>query len=135
VGRVLLGGLVAGVILNIGEYLLNGVLLDKAMNENFQRLHLSPPGTAFIVKAVVITFLLGIPLIYLYPVIISRLGGGVKAAICAGLIAWFFVYLYAGYIYEALGMVSAGVYLVGLVWGLAEYALSAIAGAWLYKEA
>jgi hypothetical protein len=30
-GRVLLGGLIAGVVLNIGEFLLNGVVLAKSM--------------------------------------------------------------------------------------------------------
>ncbi|MBW3660918.1 MAG: diaminopimelate decarboxylase, partial [Gemmatimonadetes bacterium] len=36
-GRVILGGLVAGVVLNVGEYVLNGLLLrerwDAAMTE------------------------------------------------------------------------------------------------------
>ena len=31
VGRVLLGGLVAGVVLNIGEFILNGLLLAETM--------------------------------------------------------------------------------------------------------
>ena len=36
-GRVLLGGLVAGVILTIGEWLLNGVVLHKEMEEFFKK--------------------------------------------------------------------------------------------------
>src|SRR5947207_1624980 len=126
VGRVLLGGLVAGVVLNIGEWLLNGVLLKEAMKADFDRLHLTDPGTPFIAKAVTITFLLGIVLVYLYAAIRSRFGAGVKTAICAGLIAWFFVYLYAGYIYEATGVVSPKPFVIGLVWGLVEYSLGAI---------
>jgi hypothetical protein len=135
VGKVILGGLVAGVVLNIGEFLLNGVLLAKDMEADLQRLNLTPPGNTFIVRAVGTTFLLGIGLVYLYAAIRPRFGAGVKTAIYAGLIAWFFVYLYAGYIYTALGMVSTKLFLIGLVWGVIEYAAGAIAGAWVYKEA
>ena len=31
-GRVLIGGLVAGIIINVGEFILNGVLLEEEMN-------------------------------------------------------------------------------------------------------
>lgn len=135
VGRVLLGGLVAGVVLNIGEAVLNGMVLAGAVKEDFDRLHLPATGAPFLAKAVTITFLLGIVLVYLYAVIRPRFGPGAKTAICAGLLAWFFVYLYAGYIYEAQGFVSPKPFMIGLVWGLVEYPLGAIAGAWLYKEA
>jgi len=135
VGRVLLGGFVAGVVLNIGEFVLNGLLLANDMKSDFDRLHLTDPGTPFIAKAVTITFLLGFVLVYLYAAIRPRFGVGAKTAVCAGLIAWFFVYLYAGYIYEAMGVVSPKPFLIGLVWGIVEYSLGAIAGAWVYKEA
>ena len=36
-GRVLLGGLVAGLVINIGEYLLNGVVLAKQMEGTFAK--------------------------------------------------------------------------------------------------
>jgi hypothetical protein len=134
VGRVLLGGLVAGVVLNIGEFLLHGVLLSKALEEDFRRLNLSPPGNDFIIKAVIITFILGIAVVYLYAAIIPRFGAGMKTAVWVGVISWFFVYLYSGYINQSLGLVSANLYLIGLGWGLVEYIVSAMAGAWLYKE-
>jgi hypothetical protein len=38
-------------------------------------------------------------------------------------------------IYNGLGMVSTRVFAVGLAWGLVEFAISAIAGAWPYKDA
>ena len=135
VGRVLLGGLVAGVVLNIGEALLNGIVLAQAAKADFDRLHLPDPGGTFIARAVTITFLLGIVLVYLYAAIRPRFGAGAKTAVYAGVIAWFFVYLYAGYIQEALGLVSSKPFMIGLVWGFVEYIAGAIAGAWVYKEA
>ena len=43
-GRVILGGLVAGLVLNIGEFVLNGVILHTAMVEWAQSPQL-PYGT------------------------------------------------------------------------------------------
>jgi len=134
-GRVLLGGLIAGVVLNIGEYLLNGVVFADDMKNDLQRLGLPEPGGDFIPKAVVATFILGIVITFLYAAIRPRFGPGVKTAIYAGLFAWFFVFLYTGVIYSGLGIVAMRLFWIGLVWGLVEYALGAIAGAWLYKEA
>ncbi len=135
VGRVLLGGLVAGVVLNIGEFILNGLLLAKPMEEEFRRFGMSAPSGVFIAKAVVLTFLLGIAIVYLYAAIRPRFGPGAKAAICAGLIAWFFVQVYVGMINGSMGLFSWNLILIGIMWGLFEYALGAIAGAWVYKEA
>jgi len=135
VGRVLLGGLLAGVVLNIGEFLLNGVILAKEMEADFSRLNLpTQMGASFYVTVTVVTFILGIAIVYLYAAIRPRFGPGVKTAICAGLIAWFFVYVYVGVIYSGLGIVSTSLTVKGIIWGLFEYAIGAVAGAWLYKE-
>ncbi|HEU0174316.1 MAG TPA: hypothetical protein VFV58_08625 [Blastocatellia bacterium] len=135
IGRVLLGGLIAGLVLNIGEFLLNGVMLADDMKKDFERLNLpAEPGGGFIAKAVVATFVLGVAITFLYAAIRTQLGPGVKTAIYAGLLAWFFTILYPGVIYSALGLVAMRLFWIGLAWGLVEYALGAIAGAWLYKE-
>lgn len=136
VGRVLLGGLLAGVVLNVGEFILNGVLLAETMKKDFEKLGLPDPGTntTFLIRVTSITFLLGIGLVYLYAAIRPRFGAGAKTAACAGVIGWFFVYLYAGYVYQATGAVSSKAFLMALPWGIVEFALATIAGAWLYKE-
>jgi hypothetical protein len=134
-GRVVLGGLIAGVVLNIGESLLNGVVLANDMKAEFDKLRLPPPGGDFIAKAVVATFILGIVIVYIYAAIRTQFGPGVKTAIYAGLFAWFCVYVYVGVIQTGQGFVSAKLALIGAVWGLVEYAAGAVAGAWLYKEA
>jgi hypothetical protein len=135
VGRVLLGGLVAGLVLNIGEFLLNEVVLGAEMKADFARLGLQPPGGDFIAKAVALTFIAGIVIVYLYALIRTQLGAGIKTAICAGLIAWFFTYLYMGTIYATLLVSPIKILLISIVWGLVEYAVGAVAGAWLYKDA
>jgi uncharacterized membrane protein len=134
-GRVLLGGLVAGLILNVGEFLLNAVVLADQMKA-FNALHNFPePGTKFLVVAVVLTFLLGIVLVYLYACIRPRFGPGVKTAIIACLFGWFCLYFYMGIFFAMLFGVPTSTCILTMVWGLVEYAIATVVGAWLYKEA
>ena len=134
-GRVLLAGLVAGLVLNIGESLLNGLVLAKQMEAAYRRYNVAPPGATFIAIAVVMTFMLGIVLVLLYALIRPRLGPGPKTAIVAGLLAWFGIYFYSGVINGMLFAVPLYLPVIGIAWGLVEYCLAAIIGAWLYTEA
>ena len=134
-GRVLLGGLVAGVILNIGEWVLNGMILHNEMMDFFKRCGFPQPGTNFLVIAVVITFILGIVIILGYAAIRPRFGAGPKTAVIAALFAWFGVYVYQNVIALGLGMVTPKLVMIALAWGLVEYILGALAGAALYQEA
>ena len=134
-GRVLLGGLLAGLVLNVGEFLLNDVVLGTQMREFFARYGISEPGGSFLVAAVTLTFAIGILLVFLYALIRPRLGPGVKTAITAGLIMWFGIYVYTGVVNGLLFGIPINAMLIGLIWGLLEYLVAAIAGAWVYKEA
>jgi hypothetical protein len=133
-GRVILGGLVAGLVLNIGEYLLNEVIFKQQMEEMFTKMRLTPPGGNFIAIAVAITFLLGILIVCLYAMIRPRYGAGPKTALCAASVIWFCVYFYCGVLNAALFGLATSFVIIGMVWGIVEYSLAAIAGAWLYRE-
>jgi hypothetical protein len=133
--RAILGGLVAGVVLNIGEFLLNDVILGPQMREFFARHNLPDPGTNFLVVAVLLTLVLGIVIVWMYAAMRPRLGPGPKTAICAGLLAWFCVYLYSGVINAMILQVPTNAVAIAQVWGIVQYSVAAIAGAWLYKEA
>ena len=134
-GRVLLGGLLAGLVLNIGEWLLNAVVLASQMKEFGAKHNFPEPAGSFIAVAVALTFVMGIVLVLGYACIRTRLGPGVKTAIVAGLFAWFGVYFYSGIINSVFAGIPGGTIVMVLIWGLVEYALGAIAGAWLYTEA
>ena len=134
VSKVVLGGLLAGLILNLGEFLLNDLILSTQMQEFFSRTGLTPPGTTFLVAAVCLTFLMGIVLVLVYALIRSRLGPGVKTAIIAGLLMWFPVYVYTGIVNGMALSVPTSTILVAIVWGFVEYVVAAIAGAWVYTE-
>ena len=133
-GRVLLGGLVAGLVISIGNFVINRVLLRDAMNTEFVRLHVREPGTDFIAKAVVMTIILGIAIVYLYAAIRPRFGAGVKTAICAGLMAWFFAILYTGSVLGMAFRLPLDLIAKRAALGIIVYAIGAIVGGWLYKE-
>ena len=133
-GRVILGGLVAGLVLNLGEFLLNEVVFVKQMEEMFRRINVPRPGTTFIATAIGITFLLGIVMVWLYAMLRTRFGPGPKTAVIAAFVIWFCVYFYCGILNATLFGLPTHLVLIGFVWGIVEYGLAAIAGAWLYKE-
>ena len=133
-GRVILGGLLTGLILNIGEFLLNEVVFVRQMEELLRRLNTPRPSGSFIATAVGITFLLGIVIVWIYAMIRPRFGPGPKTAIIAAFVAWFCVYFYCGILNATLFNMPASFMLMGMVWGIIEYILAAVAGAWLYKE-
>jgi hypothetical protein len=133
-GRVVLGGLLAGLVLNIGEFLLNDYVLGSQMKEFMTRHNFPEPAGSFIAIAVGLTFVMGIVLVLGYACIRTRLGPGVKTALMAGLFAWFGVYFYSGTINSVFMGLPGSTIVLLLVWGLVQYSLGAIAGAWLYKE-
>ncbi len=81
--RVLLGGLLAGLIINIFEYVTNGVVLAAAWDAAMKALgrHLSMSAIAvFIVGG----FIGGIAAIWLYAAARPRFGAGPKTAALTG---------------------------------------------------
>ncbi|HEX6729173.1 MAG TPA: hypothetical protein VF074_04140 [Pyrinomonadaceae bacterium] len=132
--RVILGGLVAGVVLNIGEFILNDFILRTQMQDFLRRLNLPDPGGSFIAVAVILTLIIGVVIVWLYAAMRPRLGPGPKTAICAGVIAWIFVCVYCGVINGMILQAPTNFLLIAIVWCFIEYVLAAIAGAWLYKE-
>lgn len=134
-GRAILGGLVAGVVMNIGEWLLNGVIFAKQMTEYMTEHKFPQPTGTAIGIAMAMTFVLGVVMIVGYAAIRSRFGAGPKTAIIAALFAWFGAVVYPNVIGAGFGFIPTNVLLILLGWEIVEYIIAAIAGAWLYKEA
>ena len=134
-GRVLLGGLAAGIVMTIGEYLLNEKVLGNQMKDYFAAHKFPTPGSSFMVIAITATVVLGIAIVFLYAMIRPRFGPGPQAAIIAALTAWFLVWLYNNLIGAALGFVPVNMLAIAFGWELVEYLVAGLVGAWLYKEA
>ncbi len=132
--RVILGGLLAGLVLNLGEFLLNEFVIVEDVQGALQRLGLPQIGGGQIAVFVAMGFLLGIVMVWLYAAIRPRFGPGVKTAVCAGVVIWVLVYLLASVGYYAMGMFPLGMLVIANLWGLVEIPVSTVAGAWLYRE-
>ncbi|TMP96867.1 MAG: hypothetical protein E6L09_14340 [Verrucomicrobia bacterium] len=133
-GRVLLGGIVAGIILSVGEYVLNEKVLGAQMKTFFTAHKFAEPPGSFLPIPIGLTIVLGIVIVLGYAAIRPRFGAGAKTAIIAALFAWFGCYVYCGIINALLFGIPMNTMLIVLVWGLVEYIIAALVGAWLYKE-
>ena len=133
-GRVILGGLLAGLIISISEYVLNTYVMAGDTSELLQRLGLAEIGTNQIIGFILLTFVLGIVMIWLYAAIRPRFGAGVKTAVIAAVVVWIFGLL-SGLSDVIVGLIPAGTLVLPAVWGLVETIVAAVAGAWVYQEA
>lgn len=134
-GRVILGGLIAGLIGNVGEFVLNELILREQWRAAMESLNRPPVESAGVIAIFVVgVFILGIVMIWTYAAIRPRMGPGLSTAICAGLLVWFFVYLYPASFYVAMDLFPRNLILLSVVWGFFELPIAAAAGAWLYRE-
>src|SRR5262245_59197391 len=89
VPSVIVGGFVAGLVFNIGDFIINVVLLAADNAEMAVRLGLDPTimeKPAGILPFVAIDFLFGWLAVFTYAAIRPRFGPGPKTALIAGLI-------------------------------------------------
>lgn len=133
-GRVLLGGLVAGVVINIGEYLLNGVILANYYVEVTTGLGVPQMSNATIGVYVLLAFVIGLVSVWLYAAVRPRLGPGVGTALKVALAVWFFAYVMQVAGYWGLGIMNTRMAVGVIAWGLVEMTLGITAGAWVYRE-
>ena len=134
-GRVLIGGLLAGLIINISEFVLNGVILAEEMNAAMAALNKPPIGPDMIVWFVVMAFGLGFMLVWVYAAIRPRFGPGVRTAVCASAVVWGLAYLYPNIFSIIMNLFPRNATLFATAWGLGELVVAGIAGAWAYTEA
>ena len=133
--RVIAGGLIAGLIINIGELLLNGVFLASEWEAFREQLGYEGSFTmAQVTSSVIITFLFGIALIWLYAAIRPRFGPGPKTAVIAGVALWIVAYVLFGASLWTAGMFTMRLMVFSVIWGAVEAPVAALAGAWVYRE-
>ena len=133
-GRVLIGGLVAGVIINIGEFILNGILMAEEMNAAMAALNRPPVDPPMVIWFVLFSFGFAIILVWTYAAIRPRLGPGVRTAICASTLCWGLGYLYPNLFFYVMNLFPRNMIILTSIWGLVEVVVAGIAGASVYKE-
>lgn len=134
--RVLFGGLAAGVVLTIAEFIVNELILGNRWRAAMESLGVEAPGVGSTILYAVLTLILGIAVVWLYAAIRPRYGAGPRTALCSGLFVWFLVWLWCfGGSMVWAGFFPAGLVVVVVICGLVEVLLAALVGGWVYREA
>jgi hypothetical protein len=95
-GRVILGGIVGGIVGATLDWFFNGVLLIRLWLDTARELNRPDAFTAPVAGLVglFLLFVVGaVLMIWLYAAIRPRFGGGARTAVCVGLVAWTFAKL------------------------------------------
>ncbi|HUQ51688.1 MAG TPA: hypothetical protein VM692_05670 [Gammaproteobacteria bacterium] len=133
-GRLLLAGLLAGLVLNIGEAVLHGVVLAEPTAAALTALGRSDASSpAGLTMLVGITFVQGIIGLWLHALLSGRGVTRGRAAVVAGLALWVLSAVYAA-IYFGSGfpnVMPAYVIWLPVVWALVEFPLAIFVGALL----
>src|SRR3990172_12277433 len=88
-GRVVAGGLLTGLVLNVQDFLVHGVMLKADWEQAMTAL--GKPGAMndqAVAVFVVIDFLIGIWALWLYAAMRPRFGPGPRTAVIAGFSTW-----------------------------------------------
>jgi hypothetical protein len=132
--RVLLGGLVAGVICNLSGMLLGALVLRDEARALLAAMAHPPSPLRMFSEHVALRLGLGVLTVWLYAALRPRFGPGPKTALRAALFVYLAAYLFTGLLFQELGIYSPRTTAIALAWGAVEVELMALAGAWLYRE-
>ena len=134
-GRVILGGLLAGLIINIVEGLLNAVILEKDWTAVRAALsHPDPVSVKQVIAFNVWGFTVGVLLVWLYAAIRPRYGAGPRTALCAGAAVWMLAFALAQAVPVFLHLFPVGLSVETVAAELVAVLIAAVAGAAVYKE-
>lgn len=134
-GRVILGGIAAGIVADALGYAVDGVLLAPRWADGMAKLGRFGFSQNMWLWFDLLGIISGIVMIWIYAAIRPRLGPGVKTAIYAGVVVWMIGTLLPNVSFMCVaGLFSRHLTLYTTAGGLVEVVAGAVVGAALYKE-
>ena len=135
IGRVVIAGLVAGIVSDLLGFLVDGVLLAPRWADGMQNLgHAAFPLSEWIAFNMLV-LIGGIVTIWIYAGIRPRFGAGVGTAVRAGIVAWLLTNMIPNLSFMWVAQLfSRHLTVYTTAGGLVEIVVGTIAGAALYKE-
>jgi len=135
--KVLVGGMLAGVVLSVTDVLLYGVVLKAPMEAAWHvagRPAMSDALRSIEVPAsIFLDFVAGVFLVWVYAAIRPRFGAGPGTAVRAGLAGWFLAGLLST-AFMAQGIMPGNIMVITTLVLLVEYPLAVVIGARFYAE-
>ncbi len=134
-GRLLLGGIVAGVIIDVVEFVLHGVVLASEWREAMAALGRPMQETVGdMIFYVLLGLVYGVLAIWLYASIRPRYGPGPMTALFAGFVLWSPGYLLPTVSWAHMDLFPERLLTIAVLVGLVEVLAATLAGAWIYRE-
>jgi len=135
-GRLILGGIVAGILVNISETVLNTVVLKRPWEEAMRALGKPMVMTSSAMMIWICWgFAYGILCVWLYAAIRPRFGPGAGTAMKAGFVAWLLAGLLPSVGMANMGIAPSSLLMISGIWTLVESLIVTVVGAWIYREA
>jgi hypothetical protein len=136
VGRWIIGGVVAAIILFIVDFIVNGVILMEQWTAAMAALQQPAMGgtPGEIVFFAALNLIVGLTAVWIYVGIRPRFGPGMKTAVYAGLATWLIGYLVPNAFFLATGLFPSSLLWTLIVIALIQVPVATVAGAWLYQE-
>lgn len=133
-GRLILGGLAAGVVANVLDYVIGTYLLQTQMGDMIQRLNLPVDAVeGAMVTWIVVDLIWGLLLVFAYVGMRPRFGPGPKTAVIAGVTLWLAVtIMFAGLM--SIGVFTQQAFIKQSALYLVSTMIASLVGASLYKE-
>jgi hypothetical protein len=133
-GRVIVGGILAGIIINVFEYVLNAIVMAPEWSSILKSLMLPEFSVEAVIWFNIAGFATGIAAVWTYAAIRPRFGAGPKTAVVAGLLTWVTAFVLADAKPVAAGMLPLQPVVVMLAVEIVAVVAATLAGAWLYQE-
>jgi hypothetical protein len=137
--KVIVGGLAAGLVLNVLDFITNGFIFGDRMKADMNAFKaglgdaMATMSGSTIAGYVIMDFVLGMLIAYTYAAMRPRFGPGAKTSVIVALVFWVFGSIVAVN-YMMTGMMSRGLWLTfGFVYFLCLVVTALVAGA-LYSE-
>jgi len=137
--KVLIGGVVAGVVVNIIDFITYGFILGDRFAADANAFkpglgdQMAVMSTGQTIGFLLMNFVVGILLVWTYASIRPRFGPGAKTAIYAAIPFWIFG-LITTYGYMNMGITSSGLWWTYAIIWLVCLGLAALAGGRVYTE-
>lgn len=133
-GALILGGLVAGLWINLSGMALVHFMLGPAYVARLLAHLPEPAGSATLVRHLAIRFGLGILGVLLYLAVRPQLATTVSAAVVAGTFLFLFAYVPLGAMLNEFGVLTGWQLWATLAWGAVEAIVALLLGARLYER-
>jgi hypothetical protein len=134
-GRVLAGGLAAGAVANVVDFVSGSTFLADDLTRMAQRLNLNQQllaSSSVAIAWVVVDFVYGLLLVWTYAAIRPRFGPGPGTAVKSGVLLWLTVTTIL-FGFMSMGVFTPDSYYKSAALALASSVLAALAGGFFYR--